>query len=81
MTVRLGRVRILEEKLEEAREIGAMIEQNHETVKAYIRPGEILFSALRKGDSDVWIFQYNDKYYEFEPIASGSKGENPEEQS
>ncbi len=65
MTARLGTKEILEEQLEEARQAGAMIEQDHETARAYIEPGQLLFSALKKGGSDVWVFHYNDKYYDY----------------
>jgi hypothetical protein len=61
--VRLGTTEDLERQIKEAQEAGAFVERTTETVRAILSPDEQLFSALKKGDSDVWVINYNDKYY------------------
>ena len=73
---KLGTIEELEQQIKEAQKAGAFVERDYETAKVMLSPTETLFWALKKGDSDVWIFNYNDKYYG--AAAGGSKSKNTE---
>lgn len=62
--VRLGTTEELEQQIKEAQKFaGAFVERCDETAKVMLSPDETLFWALRKGSSNVWVINYNDKYY------------------